>query len=111
MPGEHRNRGSNRDPSVAKGTRLTTVQRTQILTLFTLANWLKRRISRQLSIAESTIRLTIKQGTTTPNRPLRRKPMLTTRKRKRLITRATQDAFHRRLSYLIIANIEGINAC
>lgn len=69
MPGEHRNRGSNRDPSVAKGTKLTVVQRTQILTLFTLANWPKRRISRELGLAESTVRLTIKQGTTTPHRP------------------------------------------
>ena len=37
--------------------------------------------------------------------------MLTTRKRKRLVWRATLDAEHRRLTYEEIAHIEGINAC
>jgi methylphosphotriester-DNA--protein-cysteine methyltransferase len=37
--------------------------------------------------------------------------MLNTRLRKRLINRATANAFHRRLSYEEIAQLEGIRAC
>lgn len=111
MPGEHRNRGSNRDSSIKANTRLSIAQRAEILTLFHRAKWSKRRISRELQIAQTTVRNIIKSGITTPPRPIGRLPKLTTRKRRRLITRATQDAYHRRLSYLEIAKLEGLDAC
>jgi hypothetical protein len=37
--------------------------------------------------------------------------MLTTRKRRRLILRATQDAYHRRLTWQTVSQLEGIEAC
>jgi hypothetical protein len=37
--------------------------------------------------------------------------LLTTRKRWKLVERATKDAFHRRMIYEEIAQIEGIQAC
>jgi transposase len=111
MPGKHKNRGSNRDPDTRSGQHLTSVQRAEILVLFHRAKWSKRRISRELEIAESTVRKTISRGIVTPDRLIGRPAKLTTRKRRRLIARATQDAFHRRLSYLEIAKIEGLKAC
>lgn len=111
MPGEHRNRGSNHDSNVPRGTRLTAVQRAEILTLFQRAKWPKRRISRELEIAYSTVYLTIKRGIITPEKPIGRRPLITTTKRKRLIARATQDAFHRRLAWPQVAKLEGIKTC
>jgi hypothetical protein len=111
MPGKHRNRGSNRDFSVLKGTHLSAIQRVEILTLFHRAKWSKMRISRELQIARSTVISTIARGIVTPDRPIGRKPILTTQKRKRLTARATLNAAHRRMTYEEIAEIEGIQAC
>ena len=111
MPGKHKNRQSYRDPDIPRGTRLSEAQTVEILTLFHRAKWNKTKIAKELNIAHSTVRLAIKRGICTPTKPTGRPPILTTRKRRRLVNRATLDAYHRRLTYEEIADIEGISAC
>jgi transposase len=111
MPGQHRNRTSYRDPARPKGQKLSERERTQILTLYYIAGWNKSMIAQQLRLAHSTVRLYIKEGYYTPRKPRGRLPMLTIRRRNRLIRRVTQDGFHRRLSYQSIAYLKGIEAC
>lgn len=112
MPGKHKNRKSFRDPDRPIGARLSDRERTQILTLWGMARWNKSQIARKLGLARSTVITCIQQGfTTPPPAPDGRRPNLTTQKRKRLVWRATLDAFHRRLTYESIAFIEGIQAC
>ncbi|KAF1941714.1 hypothetical protein EJ02DRAFT_303447, partial [Clathrospora elynae] len=72
--------------------------------------WSYTQISSTLSIPRSTIRLTISQPET-PKKPQGRPPILDTPMRKRLIQRATIDGYHRRLCYLQVAELEGIQAC
>jgi len=111
MPGKHKNRQSYRDPEIPRGTRLSEAQRIEILTLFHRAKWNQSKIAKELQLARSTVQLTIKRGICTPTKPAGRPPMLTTRKRRRLVQRATQDALHRRMSYEEISQLEGISAC
>ena len=112
MPGKHKNRKSYADPERPSGRRLTERERAQILALYSIAKWNRARIARELKIAHSTVRSAIRRGfCTPPPKPSGRPPILTTRKRRRLVQRATLDAFHRRLSYEEIAKIEGINVC
>ena len=112
MPGKYKNRKPYTDPSRPRGQRLSERERTQILTLYQVAHWNKRQIARELCLPEMTVRRCITNGfTTPPPLPQGCKPLLTTRKRKRLVDRATLDAFHRRLLYEEIAQLEGIQAC
>lgn len=111
MPGKHKNRKSYADPDRPRGQRLTERERTQILTLYTIAKWNLRQIARELRIARSTVQLCVRSGLCTPKRPPGRKPILTTKKRRRLVHRATLDAFHRRLPYEEIAELEDISVC
>jgi hypothetical protein len=111
MPGEHRNRGTYRDQTIPRGTPLSEAQRVEILTLFYRAKWSKRRIGRELEIAQSTVRLVISKGTVTPTKPIGREPLLTTGKRRQLVAQATKDALHRRMTYKEIAHLKGISAC
>ncbi|KAF2176442.1 hypothetical protein K469DRAFT_28177 [Zopfia rhizophila CBS 207.26] len=111
MPGKHKNRQSFRDPVRPRGQRLSEYERTQVLTLYNTAGWNKTVIARELGLAHSTVRLCISEGYFTPKRPPGRRPILTTGKRRRLIHRATLDAYHRRLSYDEIAQLEGLNLC
>lgn len=111
MPGKHKNRQSFRDPERPKGQRLSERERTQILTLYHLAEWNKTQIARKLRLARSTVILCIQEGYYTPRKPPGRPFMLTIHRRHRLINRATQDALHRRMPLEQIASIEGIQAC
>ena len=111
MPGKHQNRLSTRDLNRSFGQHLTHFERTRIWSLFFDAGWNKRQIGRYMGLGSSTIRSFLKNATTTPVKQQGRKPNLTTQKRKRLITRATQDAFHRHMPYEEIAFLEGISAC
>lgn len=112
MPGKHRNRvRSYGDSSRPRGTRLTHKERVEILTLFNLANWNKTQIARKLQLPLSTVRACISAGITTPPTQHGRPILLTTQKRRRLVARATTDAFHRRMPVEEIAQIEGIQAC
>jgi hypothetical protein len=88
MPGKHKNRKSYASPSRAKGQKLTDRERMEILTLFLRAHWPKHRIARELRIALSTVRLVIESGDYTPPKQIGRRPLLTTRKRRRLVDRA-----------------------
>jgi transposase len=111
MPGKHLNRKSYRDPDRRRGQHLTERERTEILTLYNHAGWNQSQIARELRLAISTVRLCIKEGYYTPRKPRGRPPLLTIRRRYRLIKRATQDGLHRRMSYQTIAALEGIQAC
>jgi hypothetical protein len=111
MPGAHNNRGTYRDQTIPRGTHLSIAQRVEILTLYHRARWSKRKIGRELQIAQSTVRKVISSGIVTPTKPIGRAPLLTTGKRCRLVARATQDAFHRRLTFEEVAHIEGISVC
>jgi hypothetical protein len=104
MPGKHKNRKSYRDPDRPRGQRLSERERTQVLTLYQLAGWNKSQIARQLRLPHSTVRLVIQEGNYTPLKPPGRPFMLTIRRRHRLIKRATQDGFHRRLPLNISLN-------
>ncbi|KAF2176058.1 hypothetical protein K469DRAFT_700449 [Zopfia rhizophila CBS 207.26] len=94
MPGKHKNRRSYRDTDRPCGQHLNERERTQILKLHHIAKWNKSRIARELRLAGSTVILCIQEGYFTPNRPLGRRPILTTPKRRRLVQRATLDAYH-----------------
>ena len=111
MPGKHRNRTSYASTSRVPGQRLSGRERTQILTLFHTAKWPKRAIAKELRIGLSIVCLTVARGVFTPPQQIGCRSNITTRKRKRLVERATQDALHRRMPYEEIASIEGINAC
>lgn len=111
MPGKHQNRTSTRDPTRPKSQHLTYFERSRIWTLFFDIGWSKRTISRHLGLSESTIRNFLKTATITPEKQLGRKPNLTSRKRHQLEACATQDAFHCRMPYAEIAQLEGISAC
>ena len=111
MPGQHKNRTSYRDPDRPRGQHLSERERTEILTLYHRAKWNQSQIARQLRLARTTVRLCITEGNYTPRKPQGRPPMLTVRRRMKLIKRATQDGYHRRLSYQSIAALEGIQAC
>jgi transposase len=115
MPGQHKDRQRYRKPyrdsDILSGTHLSEAQRVEILTLFHRAGWNKTKIAKELQIAHSTVRLTIKRGICTPTKPIGRHVMLTARKRRRLIQYATKDALHRRLCYTEVAFLAGISAC
>src|SRR5690349_1509726 len=59
MPGKHTNRTSYRDPARPRGQRLTHTERVEMLTLYNRAGWTKRRIARELKLAQSSVRLVI----------------------------------------------------
>lgn len=111
MPSEHRNRTSYRNPTRPRGQHLSERERTEILTLYYHAQWNKSKIIRTLKLARSTVQLYITEGYYTPRKLHGRPLMLTIRRRMKLIKRATQDGFHRRLSYQSIAALEGIQGC
>jgi transposase len=111
MPGKHKNRKSYADPDRPRGQRLSVKERHQIEALYSLAKWNISHIARELRIARTTVKSCIDVSFSTPPKPIGRKPILTTCKRRRLVKRATLDAYHRRLSYEQIANIEGIQVC
>jgi hypothetical protein len=94
-----------------RGTRLTLSERIRILTLANDAGWNKSRIARQLRLPYSTVVSCIESGFSTPRKQPGRKCLLTTRKRQRLIDRATKDAFHHWMPYEEVAQFEGIQAC
>lgn len=110
MPGKHKNRLSTRSNDRIPGQRLTHTERATILSLYSIAHFSKRRIGRELSLAQGTVQYCIQQGFATPKKQIGRKLMLTTQRRKRLILRATLDSFHRRLTLSEIADLEGIRA-
>jgi transposase len=111
MPGKHKNRKTTRSPSRPIGQPLTERERTQILTLHSIAGWPIRQIARELRLAYSTVSLCVKSGVFTPKKQVGRKPILTTQKRRRLIARATRDALHRRMPLGQIAHLEGVQVC
>ena len=111
IPGKHKDRQSYTDLDRPHGQHLTERERTQLNTLQSIAHWGKRAITRELHLPYTTILRCVASGCVTPpSKPIGRRPLLTTRKRKRLVDRATLDVFHR-LSYEEIAQIEGIQAC
>lgn len=113
MPSLHRHRVRPRDAprsSGDAGSRLTYRQRVEILTLRNFAGWGYTRISSSLNLPRSTVRYTISHPET-PQKPRGRPPLLDTPIRKRLITRATINGYHRRLCFLEITELEGIQAC
>ncbi|KAF2175251.1 hypothetical protein K469DRAFT_702421 [Zopfia rhizophila CBS 207.26] len=93
MPGKHKNRRSYRDPDRPRGQRLNERERTQILTLYHIAKWNKSRIAQELKLARPTVILCIQEGYFTPKRTLSRRLILITQKRRRLVRRATLDAY------------------
>lgn len=114
MPSKKKNRKpreSYADPERPSGTHLTLRERVRIITLSRFGQWNQSKIARYLGIARTTVRSCIVQGFETPKKPVGRLPMLNTPIRKRLVNRATLDAFHRRMPYEEIAQIEGIQAC
>ena len=111
MLGKYNSRKSYADLDRPRGQQLSKQERTEILTLYGYSKWNADRIARQLRLPYSTVRLCIKSRYYTPQKHRGRLPILTTQKRRRLVQRATLNAFHRRLSYPEIAQIEGIQAC
>lgn len=91
-------------------TRLTYRQRIECQTLYHHAGWSYNQIHERLQIPRSTVRLAV-TTLTTPPRPAGRQPVCRTSTRKRLVKRATADAYHRRLPLEEIAQIEGVDAC
>jgi transposase len=108
MPGKHKNRISTRSPSRPVNQRLSERERVSILTLYRAAGYSATRIAIELRLSRSTVQSCIQQGFMTPKRPQGRLPILTTQKRKRLVARATQNAFHRRLTLDAIADLKKI---
>ena len=66
--------------------------------------------SSALEVPRTTVRNVVKDPQT-PEEPRGRLPTLDTPIRKRLIQRATIDRYHRKLCYLEVAALEGIQAC
>lgn len=99
MPGKHKIRKSYADPDRPQGQRLTERERAQIMTLYNIAKWNISQIAKELRLAHITVQRCIRLGVWTPKRPIGRKPMLTTKKRRCLTHHATLNANHRRLSY------------
>ena len=110
MPSLHRIRDRNSQQRPEGSTRLSYRQRIEILTLRNYAGWSYTQISSALTIPRSTVRRTISLPET-PKKPQGRPPILDTIKRQRLVKRATIDAYHRRLSFPLVAELEGIQAC
>ncbi|KAF2195066.1 hypothetical protein K469DRAFT_648642 [Zopfia rhizophila CBS 207.26] len=81
MPGKHKNRKSYRDPNRPYGQRLTERERIQILTLYQVAGWSRRRIAKDLKLGEKTVRDCVNSGIWTPKQQVGRKLILTTQKR------------------------------
>ncbi|KAF2181458.1 hypothetical protein K469DRAFT_713518, partial [Zopfia rhizophila CBS 207.26] len=84
MPSKHKNRRSYRDPDRPRGQRLNEREQTQILTLYHIAKWNTSRIVRELRLVRPTVISCIQEGYFTPKRPLGRRLILTTQKRRRL---------------------------
>ena len=95
------------------GQWLTSYQRGQIVALHRYAHWPIRQISDALLISKASVyRVTLQSEhgePSTPPRPTGRRPVCTTRKRRRLVDRLTSDAYHRRLKLNDIAILEGLD--
>jgi hypothetical protein len=109
-PAPPRHRRQNLDPNRAPGTHLTFRKRSQIFSLYRFARWHYISIANSLKLPHTTIWSAIKSYTATPRKPISRPPMLNTPLQKRLVTRATINAYHRRIIYEEIAKLEGIQA-
>jgi IS30 family transposase len=72
MPGKPKNRKSYASPSRNPGQKLTERERTQILTLHSLAGWSTRRIASELRIAYTTVSRCVKSGVFTPKKQIGR---------------------------------------
>jgi hypothetical protein len=113
MPSKHRirrKRARDAPKPNSDGSRLTHDQRIRIRTLYFDSGWGYTAISNCTKIDRSAVRRAIKSFIT-PQKPRGRPPIIDTPKRQRLIKRATIDGYHRRLGYVQIATIEGIQAC
>jgi IS30 family transposase len=73
MPGKHKNRRSLADPLRPRGQHLSERERTQIITLYTIAKWNKTQIARELRLARSTVGSCIRSGKLVPTKPPGRK--------------------------------------
>jgi transposase len=89
---------------------LTQEQRVQIFTLRQIPAYSYTQISKALNISRSTVRKVLESGFTTPKKPKGRPCMLDIPLPLRLTRRATLNAYHRRLTYEEIADLEGIRA-
>jgi transposase len=93
------------------GRWLSSFEKGQIVALYRHAHWPIQQISSTLNIPKTSVyRVTLQSeygDPQTPPRPKGRRPVCTTRKRRRLIDRLSTDAFHRRLRLDQIAFLEG----
>lgn len=67
-------------------------------------------IAATMVLPRTTVQSVIRSMAETPTKQMGRQPKLTSQIRKRLVARATRDAYHRRMTYLQIAHLEGIMA-
>jgi len=95
------------------GQWLTSFQKGQIVALHRHARWSIQRISEALSISKSSVyRVTLQSEHSDPSTPVRprgRRPVCTTRKRRRLVNCLTSDASYRRLRLDHIAHLCGLD--
>lgn len=93
---------------MARGKPFTPFEQGVIYGLYKHANWPLQQIATKLNTTKGTISTVITRLEREPKTPPRRgrPPVLTTRKRRRLINRLTADAYYRRLRIDQIAQLE-----
>lgn len=93
---------------MARGKPFTPFEQGVIYGLYKHANWPLQQIATKLNTTKGTISTVITRLEREPKTPPRRgrPPVLTTRKRRRLINRLTADAYHRRLRIDQIAQLK-----
>jgi hypothetical protein len=99
------------NPYRPPGTHLTYRERLQIFSLYRFGRWRYCTIASSLKLPYSTVYKAIQSCSETPRKHPGRRPILDTPIRRRLVARATINAFHRRLPLEEIAQMEGIEAC
>ena len=92
---------------------ISTFDKGQIVALYKHAHWPIAQIASTLKLSKSSVyRITLQSEHSdpqTPPRPKGRRPVCTTRKRRRFIDCLSIDAFHRRLRLDQVALLEGLH--
>jgi hypothetical protein len=100
----------NHDLTRQPGTRLTYRQRCCIFTLADLLHWPAEAIAASIGLPRTTVHSVLTSGVEAVTKQAGRKRAITDKPRRRLVTRATRDAAHRRMTYEAIAQLEGVQA-
>jgi len=100
----------NRDHTRQPGTRLISQQRYRIFTLSELSHWSAEAIAAAMGLPRTTVQSVLASGIEALPKQAGRKPAITDEVRERLVTRATLNAAHRRMTYQEIARLEGVQA-